>query len=55
MLTLVTYNLYKGGAPNYSAFGRALTELSPDILLLQEVSKPEPYVACSHFFREKSR
>jgi len=44
MLTLVTYNLYKGGAPNYSAFGRALTELSPDILLLQEVSKPEPYV-----------
>ncbi len=44
MLTLVTYNLYKGGAPDYSAFGRVLTELSPDILLLQEVSKPELYL-----------
>jgi len=44
MLTLVTYNLYKGGAPDYSAFGRVLAELSPDILLLQEVSKPELYV-----------
>lgn len=45
MLNLITYNIYKGGAPDYSAFGRILTELNPDILLLQEASPPARYLA----------
>lgn len=45
MLNLVTYNLFKGGPSDYSAFGRVLDELNPDILLLQEVSDPKLYLA----------
>ena len=44
MLTLATYNLYKGGPEDFSAWARTLGALAPDILLLQESCAPDRYL-----------
>lgn len=44
-MRIVTYNLFKGGKPDYSAWQQILDTHQPELFLAQESSAPQQYLA----------